>query len=138
MNRIIVECSLLFDGEHVHRDARVIIEGEKITAVETIEQANGPEAGAMFRCHFAMPGLIDSHAHAFGYKESPPGIPPFGPHEDVLRLMLYAGVTTVRVLGMDPRRDRLKLYKIAGVQLQENSLHPRMRVIEALRATPCA
>lgn len=39
----------------------------------------------------------------------------------------------VRVLGMDPIRDRRKLYTVVGVQLQDNTLNPRQLVTEALR-----
>ncbi len=39
---------------------------------------------------------------------------------------------TVRVLGLDPRRDGYQLRRRIGVQLQEGSLPPRLKVWEAL------
>jgi ABC-2 type transport system ATP-binding protein len=39
---------------------------------------------------------------------------------------------TIRVLGLDPRRDRDRLRTIVGVQLQESELPERMTVAEAL------
>jgi ABC-2 type transport system ATP-binding protein len=39
---------------------------------------------------------------------------------------------TIRVLGMDPRRDRQKLRHVVGVQLQENELPDRLTVREAV------
>lgn len=39
---------------------------------------------------------------------------------------------TIRILRMDPRRDRERLFRSVGVQLQENALHPRLKVREAL------
>ena len=39
---------------------------------------------------------------------------------------------SVRVLGLDPRRDRAALRERVGVQLQEGSMPPRIRVAEAL------
>jgi ABC-2 type transport system ATP-binding protein len=38
----------------------------------------------------------------------------------------------IRVLGLDPRRDRAELTQRLGVQLQNGQLHPRLRVAEAL------
>jgi ABC-2 type transport system ATP-binding protein len=38
----------------------------------------------------------------------------------------------VRVLGLDPARDRSKVYRCLGVQLQESSLYNRIKVREAL------
>lgn len=40
---------------------------------------------------------------------------------------------SVQVLGMEPAADRTRLFRQVGVQLQENSLPPRQRVIEAMR-----
>jgi ABC-2 type transport system ATP-binding protein len=39
---------------------------------------------------------------------------------------------SLTVLGLDPRRDRRKLHERIGIQLQESSLAPRIRVWEAL------
>lgn len=39
---------------------------------------------------------------------------------------------TIRVLGLDPRRDRDRLRSLVGVQLQESQLPDRMTVVEAL------
>ncbi len=40
---------------------------------------------------------------------------------------------SIRVLGMQPAGNRLQLFRHVGVQLQEGSLHPRVRCSEALR-----
>lgn len=40
---------------------------------------------------------------------------------------------TVRVLGMDPRRDARELHTVLGVQLQESQLPERLKVWEALK-----
>ena len=40
---------------------------------------------------------------------------------------------TIRVLGLDPRRDRAELTQRLGVQLQDSQLPDRLRVAEALR-----
>jgi ABC-2 type transport system ATP-binding protein len=39
---------------------------------------------------------------------------------------------TIRVLGLDPRRDRAQLRELVGVQLQESELPDQLRVREAL------
>ncbi|SMO93060.1 ABC transporter ATP-binding protein [Melghirimyces algeriensis] len=39
---------------------------------------------------------------------------------------------SVRLLGMDPRNNREKIFQHVGVQLQENNLHPRQKVYETL------
>ena len=40
---------------------------------------------------------------------------------------------SIRVLGMEPAGNRLRLFRHVGVQLQEGTLHPRVRCLEALR-----
>ncbi|HET9016911.1 MAG TPA: ABC transporter ATP-binding protein [Thermomicrobiaceae bacterium] len=39
---------------------------------------------------------------------------------------------TIRVLGLDPQRDRAALHELLGMQLQQSSLPPRLRVGEVL------
>ncbi len=39
----------------------------------------------------------------------------------------------IRVLGLDPQRDRIQLLQRIGVQLQESNLAPRLKVGEAMR-----
>ena len=39
---------------------------------------------------------------------------------------------TVRVLGLDPSRDRAQLHRLVGIQLQESQLPGRLKVWEAL------
>ncbi len=39
----------------------------------------------------------------------------------------------IRVLGLDPRRDRTELTQQLGVQLQDSQLPARLRVAEALK-----
>jgi ABC-2 type transport system ATP-binding protein len=40
---------------------------------------------------------------------------------------------SIRVLGIEPAGNRLRLFRHVGVQLQEGTLHPRVRCLEALR-----
>lgn len=106
---MIVECRRLFDGHAIHEGARVLTQGERIVAVQTglaarapapaPEAAGGGAGEPPLRCEFAMPGLIDSHVHAFGQAEGWPGGRPYDLHEHFLRLALYAGVTTLRDTG---------------------------------------
>ncbi|MCL6626271.1 ABC transporter ATP-binding protein [Alicyclobacillus shizuokensis] len=39
----------------------------------------------------------------------------------------------VRILGLDPRKDRARIFQQVGVQLQEDQLLPRQKLIEALK-----
>lgn len=99
---MIIECQRLFDGTTIVEARRIIIEDDRIVAVEPLV---GPVSAPyhaheeVIACRFAMPGLIDSHVHVYGYQEGPPVYKPFEPHEDFMRLLLYAGVTTVRDMG---------------------------------------
>ncbi|MFC7584826.1 ATP-binding cassette domain-containing protein [Nonomuraea antimicrobica] len=40
---------------------------------------------------------------------------------------------TVRVLGLDPWRDRVRLRQLLGVQLQDAQLHAALTVVELVR-----
>src|SRR3954470_7690535 len=39
---------------------------------------------------------------------------------------------TIRVMGLDPQRDNIKLRQVLGVQLQDSELPERIKVWEAL------
>jgi len=39
---------------------------------------------------------------------------------------------TIRVLGLDPRRDRDELRRVVGIQLQQSELQDQLRVGEAI------
>ena len=44
---------------------------------------------------------------------------------------------TVRILGMDPQRERRRLFQRVGVQFQEGSHQAEIRVDELCRETAC-
>ena len=44
---------------------------------------------------------------------------------------------TISVLGLDPRRDRCRLFQRVGVQFQENCYQPEIRVSELCEETAC-
>ena len=52
---------------------------------------------------------------------------------ETLAGLRHADGGTVRVLGSDPQRDPSVVRSTLGIQLQESSLPPRLKVIEALR-----
>lgn len=52
---------------------------------------------------------------------------------ETLAGLRHADGGTVRVLGSDPQRDPSVVRSTLGIQLQETSLPPRLKVIEALR-----
>lgn len=52
---------------------------------------------------------------------------------ETLAGLRHADGGTVRVLGSDPQRDPSIVRSTLGIQLQESSLPPRLKVIEALR-----
>ncbi len=96
---MIIECEQLFDGETVQRDVRLVIDAGRVQAIEPLAQPTAFAHDDVISAPFAMPGLIDSQARVFGYHEGPPEGRPFEPHTCFLRLMAYAGVTTIRDVG---------------------------------------
>ena len=115
-----IRCRTLFDGERIVDDAIVTIDGDTIMSVG---QAGGLEAAAdepeasdsTIKVDFAMPGMIDCHAHCVGDGNLVRPISAAaangdgasdGEHhnarsqvEALLSLYLTAGVTAVRDVG---------------------------------------
>jgi imidazolonepropionase-like amidohydrolase len=100
----------LWDGSRVTKDAVVVVNGDRITAVGS---GNGavPRGAAVtdLRKYFALPGLIDLHTHITYYWDRQSGTRPRGQRRlsavtvylaaDNARRTLQTGVTTVRDLN---------------------------------------
>ncbi|KAA8642547.1 hypothetical protein EYZ11_004518 [Aspergillus tanneri] len=89
----IIHSVLLFDGQSVHQDATVTFDSStgQITSVSR-DKPPFTEGATVIdgRGHTLLPGLIDSHMHAFYH-----GLPPDAPEEIILQQPIKAGVTTV-------------------------------------------
>jgi imidazolonepropionase-like amidohydrolase len=100
----------LWDGSRVIRDAVVVVNGDRITAVGSGDNAVPRGATVTdLRKYFALPGLIDLHTHITYYWDRRPGTRPRGQRRlpavtvylaaDNARRTLETGVTTVRDLN---------------------------------------
>ena len=96
MSHTVIRSVLLFDGDAVHEDATVILDGESglITSVlmSSTDQSNYPEGARVIdgRGQTLLPGLIEAHIHCYDLH-----LPEGGDATVVLKHPLKAGVTTV-------------------------------------------
>jgi len=120
--RVVIAASTLLDGRgHVLHDARIVIEGSKIVAID-------PKAAPVdydLRGLTVLPGWIDSHVHiawSFG-KDGKSGSPGGTPAEITYQIAanawvtLMAGFTTVQSVGSPadvPLRDAIAKGEIPG------------------------
>jgi imidazolonepropionase-like amidohydrolase len=120
--RVVIAASTLLDGKgHVLHDARIVIEGSKIVAIN-------PKAAPVdydLRGLTVLPGWIDSHVHiawSFG-KDGKSGSPGGTPAEITYQIAanawvtLMAGFTTVQSVGSPadvPLRDAIAKGEIPG------------------------
>ncbi len=105
----------LWDGSRVIPDALVIVDGERITSVESGGTIPSGATVIDLRRYAGLPGLIDLHTHMTYYWDRAPGTRPLGqrrrPAETVFlaqenaRRTLETGVTTVRDLGAQNDTD---------------------------------
>ncbi len=103
----------LVDGTgRVIRDATVVVEGDRVTAVGSGAAAIPKDAKVIdLRRYTALPGLIDAHTHMTYYWDGRPGTNPWQQQgarnsavtvflaQENARRTLESGVTTVRDLG---------------------------------------
>jgi imidazolonepropionase-like amidohydrolase len=97
MNMTSISAHQIFDGFRLVGPGTVHIADGRIVDVET-GQGTLP-AGGDERVPFLMPGLVDAHVHASGYREGIPAGNPYGPVKHFMRLCVSCGVTTVRDVG---------------------------------------
>jgi imidazolonepropionase-like amidohydrolase len=109
----------LIDGHgEVHRDAVVVVEGERITKVGAGDGAVPAGATVIdLRRYTGLPGLIDVHTHMTFYWDRTPGTRPWSQlgtlgdavtvflAQENARKTLETGVTTVRDLGSSGYTD---------------------------------
>jgi imidazolonepropionase-like amidohydrolase len=104
----------LWDGAQMHDAVAVVIDGDRITRIESgLKQV--PVAATDLRQYTAIPGLIDLHTHITYYWDRKPGTRPLGQRrrpavtvflaQDNARRTLETGVTTVRDLGASGESD---------------------------------
>src|SRR5881296_2756400 len=127
--RIVIAASTVLDGRgKVLRDARIVVEGEKIAAVETkIDKGAGP-VDYDLRGLTVLPGWIDAHAHVtwnFGKDGKNAGMGGTS-QEDAYQsasnawVTLMAGFTTIQSPGAAndiPLRDAIAKGKLAGPRI---------------------
>src|SRR2546430_13016003 len=127
--RIVLAAGTVLDGKgEVLRDARIVVEGEKIAAVETkIDKGAGP-VDYDLRGLTVLPGWIDAHAHItwnFGKDGKNAGMGGTS-QEDAYQsasnawVTLMAGFTTVQSPGAAndiPLREAITKGKLAGPRM---------------------
>src|SRR5947208_10034595 len=127
--RIVIAASTVLDGKgKVLRDARIVVEGEKIAAVETKADAKATPAEYDLRGLTVLQGWIDAHAHItwnFGKDGKNAGMAGTS-LEDAYQsasnawVTLMAGFTTIQSPGAAndiPLRDAIAKGKLAGPRI---------------------
>src|SRR5438552_10030392 len=127
--RIVITASTVLDGKgKVLRDARIVVEGEKIAAVETKADAKAAPVDYDLRGLTVLPGWIDAHAHItwnFGKDGKNAGMAGTS-LEDAYQsasnawVTLMAGFTTIQSPGAAndiPLRDAIAKGKLAGPRI---------------------
>ncbi len=132
MNDIIaIEADRLLDGRGGPpvEPARVVIEGERISAAGPAERIKVPEGArrVSLGARTLLPGLIDAHVHLKGWRSSNPNDILITPHPLAAlraaadcRRLLQAGFTTVRDCGgcLGPHlRDAITAKEIPGPRI---------------------
>ncbi len=109
--------------------ARVVIQGERITAAGPADRIKAPEGARRISlgARTLLPGLIDAHVHLKGWRSSNPDDVLITPHPLAAlraaadcRKLLYAGFTTVRDCGgcLGPHlRDAIAAREIPGPRI---------------------
>jgi imidazolonepropionase-like amidohydrolase len=84
------------DTERVLENQTIIIEGDRITAIGTVDEVTVPVGAQVVEGEgaYLMPGLADMHMHFGAF--------PFEAEERPLKLFIANGVTTVRDLSSQP------------------------------------
>ena len=124
-----ITASAVLDGKgKVLRDARIVVEGEKIAAVETKADAKAAPVDYDLRGLTVLPGWIDAHAHItwnFGKDGKNAGMAGTS-QEDAYQsasnawVTLMAGFTTIQSPGAAndiPLRDAIAKGKLAGPRI---------------------
>lgn len=109
---VFIKGGLLIDGtgKDAIRKPVIVVEGKKILQVGTQGEVSIPDGSTVIDCEnqVLMPGLIDSHCHAGEDSKRPESVTEQHKKPDPLRILrgsvslkkdLYAGVTTMRLLG---------------------------------------
>ena len=127
--RIVIAASTVLDGRgKVLREARIVVEGAKIAAVETKADAKAAPFDYDLRGLTVLPGWIDAHAHItwnFGKDGKNAGMAGTS-QEDAYQsasnawVTLMAGFTTIQSPGAAndiPLRDAIAKGKLAGPRI---------------------
>lgn len=132
MNDIIsIDAERMIDGRAGPpvEPARVVIQGERITAAGPADRIKAPEGARRISlgARTLLPGLIDAHVHLKGWRSSNPDDVLITPHPLAAlraaadcRKLLHAGFTTVRDCGgcLGPHlRDAIAAKEIPGPRI---------------------
>lgn len=122
-----VRCGTLWDPERgAIADARVVFDGDRISAMGGADTVPAPADEVDLRPLFCIPGLVDAHTHLTSYarEQGTDGIDKR--RAEATRnagLTLHAGITSVRDLGGDEGvdlwlRKRIAAHAIEGPRMQ--------------------
>jgi imidazolonepropionase-like amidohydrolase len=128
---ICIDAERMIDGRGgaAVEPARVVIQGERITAAGPADRIKAPEGARRISlgARTLLPGLIDAHVHLKGWRSSNPDDVLVTPHPLAAlraaadcRKLLYAGFTTVRDCGgcLGPHlRDAIASREIPGPRI---------------------
>ena len=92
-----IRAAVLFDGNTIMRNQVVETHGDRIVGLKDCRGAGTNEYD--HEAHFMMPGMIDSHVHASGYRSGLPAGNPHSAAKDFVRMCLLNGITTIRDVG---------------------------------------
>lgn len=142
VSNYVLKPARVFDGEQLHEGWAVLVRGEKIEAVGTVNEIKAPADAKVIELPGAtlMPGLIEAHSHCLlhPYSETPWNDQVAREHLSLrvaratnhLRDTLLAGFTTIRDLGTEGAD-----YADVGLkQAVQQGIIPGPRMLVATRA----
>ncbi len=109
------------DRERLLPHTTVLVTDDRISAVVSAASASVPKGCAQVdgRNRFLIPGLMDTHAHFFGYQRD--GAGDVEAEKQILRLFLANGVTTIGVMEGTPAilslRDQVAHDRVLGPRI---------------------
>ncbi len=114
-------CARRLSGRTLHDDGGETCTQSKSTTSQEVRRPSGPEGGQLHRC--SRGDIRDPRDRT---------VPARRPRSSRSSVCAVPTGAPIRILGLDPQKDRDQVRKRVGVQLQEARLPDRLKVWEAL------